>query len=62
MTEQNWLEKLRGLSRERLERFALNAMGGLMTFGEYTNKTPEEMFEIIFKIGEDTEEAHDVAS
>jgi len=50
--DKNWTEKMDEMTRERLERFAANAMGFIMTTDGHTNQMPDEVFDWIYEIGE----------
>lgn len=50
--EKNWTEKIDAMSRERLEQFAINAMGLIMSLDGHTTQTPDDVFAEVYKIGE----------
>ncbi len=56
MTDKNWSEKISEMERNRLEHFAINAIGTLMSLPGFTDKTPDEVFRYIFEIGEEQDD------
>ena len=48
----DWTEYISTMPRERLEKFAINAMGLLSTMGPFTKMTPQDIFNKIYAIGE----------
>lgn len=49
----DWTEKMHEMNYDRLMRYALNAMGLVSGLDMFADKTPDEIFEFIYAIGED---------
>jgi len=56
MNNINWSEAIRSMTRRRLEIFAINCIGLCMSCDPYTDKNPQEMFDLIFAMHDDTED------
>ena len=58
MNNINWSEVIRSMTRRRLEIFAINCIGLCMSCDPYTDKNPQEMFDLIFAMHDDTEDEY----
>jgi len=52
MNTEDWTETIDKMSRKRLVEFSIHCLGFLTCQPEYSNKTPQEVFDIVYSVGE----------
>jgi hypothetical protein len=53
MNTEDWPETIDKMSRKQLEQFAIQCLAFLTCQPEYSNKTPQEVFDIVHSVAFD---------